>query len=699
MMSQPRVGSLTAHGSEYVSLSAVSGLVPAKILVVDDDPRNLYAVEEMLRAPGIEIVLAESGEAALRHVLRDDFAVILLDVRMPRIDGYEVASMIRGRPRSSRMPIIFLTAYNKDELHVFRGYSAGAVDYVLKPIEPLILKSKVDVFVDLYRKSEEIRRKGEDERRLLIENLQVRSEKLQAERDLRRALERQESILRSLPVVLTSRAVEPPFPALFVSDNVERLTGFPASRFTAEPEFGLSRVHPEDRERVSRELAAAVANGTYAFEYRWQCADGEYRSFLDQGVLAPEEGARAKEIFGTMFDVTERRLLEERLLHASKLEAIGRLTGGIAHDFNNMLSVVIGNLDLLQSSLDGNEKATRRTRLAIEGAQRCADLTNRLLTFSRRQSLRTSVLDLRDLVPGMIELLQRTLGEQIEIRCEADEELWPVEVDPNQLEAALLNLAVNARDAMPEGGSLTIAMTNRAADQADGSSEPRRDEVEIAVTDTGVGMSAEVKQRVFEPFFTTKESGKGTGLGLSMVYGFVRQSDGQIEIESAVERGTTVRIHLPRAEKREQSGEAIRALSPAPRPGNGETILVVEDDEKVRQVTVSTLASLGYRAIEAGNGDEALTALRDLDGIDLVLSDVKMPGATSGIDLARRVQEEWPWIQVLLTSGYIEAEADVESFNVIFKPYRVTELAERLHGLLDSRAGAAIPEQRVARIA
>jgi signal transduction histidine kinase len=699
MAIQPRVGSLTAHGSEYVSLSAVSGLVVAKILVVDDDPRNLFAVEEMLRSPGIEIVLAESGEAALRHVLRDDFAVILLDVRMPRIDGYEVATMIRGRPRSSRMPIIFLTAYNKDELHVFRGYSAGAVDYVLKPIEPLILKSKVDVFVDLYRKTEEIRRKGEDERRLLIENLQVRSEKLQAERDLRRALERQEAILRSLPVVVTSRGVERPFPALFVSDNVERLTGFPASRFTGDPEFGMSRIHPEDRDRVSRELAVVVENGTYAFEYRWQCANGEYRSFLDQGVLSPEEGGRAREIFGTMFDVTERRLLEERLLHASKLEAIGRLTGGIAHDFNNMLSVVIGNLDLLQNSLDGNEKATRRTRLAIEGAQRCADLTNRLLTFSRRQSLQTSVLDLRDLVPGMMELLQRTLGEHIEVRCDADEELWPVEVDPNQLEAALLNLAVNARDAMPDGGSLTIAMANSAADAPpDGASEAR-DHVAITVTDTGTGMSEEVKQRVFEPFFTTKESGKGTGLGLSMVYGFVRQSEGHVEIESAVDEGTTVRILLPRAEKVEQSGTSVRTLTPAPRRGNGETILVVEDDDKVRHMTVSALRSLGYEILEAENGDNALTVLRDSADIDLVLSDVKMPGSTSGTDLARRMQKDWPWIKILLTSGYIEAEEDIEQFNLIFKPYRVTELAEKLHGLLQSEPRPALAEARVARIA
>jgi signal transduction histidine kinase/response regulator RpfG family c-di-GMP phosphodiesterase len=689
----PAYGETVAARPQFAAAPVV-----AKVLVADDDPRNLFAVEEMLRQPGLEIVLAESGEEVLRHVLKDDFAVILLDVRMPRIDGFEVAAMIRARPRSSRIPILFLTAYNKDDLHVFRGYSAGAVDYVFKPIEPLILKSKVDVFVDLYRKTEEIRRQGEEERRLLIENLQVRSEKLQTEQELRRVLERQEAILRSLPVAITSRAVEPPFPALFVSDNVERLTGFPASRFTGEPEFGLSRIHPEDRDRVVRELTGAAGAGSYACEYRWRCADEGYRFFLDQGVLSPQESGRDREIFGTMFDVTERRELEQRLLHASKLEAVGRLTGGIAHDFNNMLSVVIGNLDLLGSSLDGNEKAARRVRFAIEGAQRCADLTNRLLTFSRRQPLQTSIVDLQDLVPGMLELLRRTLGERIEVDLKAEDGLWLVEVDAAQLEAALVNLAVNARDAMPDGGSLTVEMANRAAGE-NGSAEVDGDHVLISVIDTGTGMSKEVKERVFEPFFTTKESGKGTGLGLSMVYGFVRQSEGHIEIDSAPDAGTTIRILLPRAAAAEQRSATVRSLPVPPRRGAGEMILVVEDDDKVRQVTVSTLRALGFEIREAEDGDQAVAMLRADSAVDLILSDVKMPGGLSGTDLARLVEKEWPSIKVLLTSGYVDAGDELDHFKIIFKPYRVTELADRVHALLAERRPVASQDRRAARIA
>jgi len=249
--------------------------VTAKILVVDDDRRNLFAVEEMLRVPGTEIVLATSGEAALRHVLTDEFAVILLDVQMPGLDGYEVATMIRGRPRSSRVPILFLTAFNKDDLHVFRGYTAGAVDYVFKPIEPLILRSKVDVFVDLYRKTEEIRRQGEEERRLLIENLRVRGEKLKAEQALRRRDEQQSLVLRSLPIALYTASIQDDHRQLhFTNDSVERITGFPPGEFLSESDFWESRLDPEDRERVLGALKGLDEAGSVTLEYRWRCPDG-----------------------------------------------------------------------------------------------------------------------------------------------------------------------------------------------------------------------------------------------------------------------------------------------------------------------------------------------------------------------------------------------------------------------------------------
>ncbi len=659
---------------------AMSNPVLAKILVVDDDPRNLVAVEEILRAPGIEIVTADSGEAALRHVLKHDFAVILLDVQMPRLDGYEVAGLIRNRPRSSRVPILFLTAFNKDDMHVFRGYSAGAVDYVFKPIEPLILRSKVDVFVDLYRKTEEIRRQGEEERRLLMENLRVRSEKLKTEQALRRREEHQSIVLESLPIALYTASVAEDHRQLhFTNESIERITGFPPKAFLESPDFWSSRLHPDDSERVLSQLKELTNQGAVTLEYRWRCADGTERYFLDQTMLMHDDEGRPREFFGMWFDITERKQMEQNLLHASKLEAVGRLTGGIAHDFNNMLSVVIGNLDLLQKTIKGNAKAEPRVRMAMEGAQRCADLTHRLLAFSRRQPLQVSVIDVGALMPGLLELMRRTLGERVNVNLDLSDKVYPIEVDRAQLEAALLNLAVNARDAMPEGGDLSISIGTQRLDEK---VENPGEFVLITVRDTGTGMPPEVLQRVFEPFFTTKESGKGTGLGLSMVYGFVQQSHGHVEIDSIPNEGTTIRIFLPRAHGVANSLSEKQILDAKPF-GAGQTVLVVEDNPAVRQVAISTLRSLGFDVIEAETGDEAARLLKANNRVRLVLSDVRMPGGLSGIDLARMIRDEKPDIQVLLTTGYVDGEETIEDVDLLYKPYRATDLAEKIQALLE----------------
>jgi len=668
-----------------VSTRAGPGPIPAKILVVDDDPRNLLAVEEVLRAPGIEIVTADCGEAALRHVLNEDFAVILLDVQMPRLDGYEVAGLIRSRPRSSRVPILFLTAYNKDDLHVFRGYSAGAVDYVFKPIEPLILKSKVDVFVDLYRKTEEIRWQGEEERRLLMENLHVRSEKLKTEQALRRREEHQSIVLQSLPIALYTASVQEDHRQLhFTNESIQRITGFRPEDFLGRPDFWASRLHPDDRERILSQLQGLTEDGAVTLEYRWRCADDTERYFLDQTVLMRDDEGRPREFFGMWFDITERKQMEQNLLHASKLEAVGRLTGGIAHDFNNMLSVVIGNLDLLQKAIEGNAKAERRVKMAMEGAQRCAELTHRLLAFSRRQPLQTSTIDVTVLMPGLLELMRRTLGERINAKLQAGREVWPIRVDRAQLETALLNLAVNARDAMPDGGDLIIRVGNRTMDES--TTVAGGDYVMIEVSDTGTGMPPEVLERVFEPFFTTKESGKGTGLGLSMVYGFVQQSHGHVEVDSKPNEGTTIRIFLPRAEGVAETSSDHQSPSVAVPFGAGQTVLVVEDDPAVRQVAISTIRSLGFEVMEACTGDEAARLLRTSQHVCLVLSDVRMPGELTGIDLARLIRREMPDIHVLLTTGYMDGDGDVEGIDLLYKPYRAADLAEKIQLLMQAQS-------------
>ncbi|MCG7391563.1 ATP-binding protein [Microvirga sp. ACRRW] len=484
-----------------------------------------------------------------------------------------------------------------------------------------------------------------------------------------------------MPIALYTASVREDHRQLhFTNEGIERITGFSPNAFLESPDFWSSRLHRDDRDRVLAQLHELTDQGTVTLEYRWTCADGSERFFLDQTMLMRDDEGRPREFFGMWFDITERKQMEQNLLHASKLEAVGRLTGGIAHDFNNMLSVVIGNLDLLQRAIKGNAKAEPRVRMAMEGAQRCADLTHRLLAFSRRQPLQVSIIDAGGLISGLLELMRRTLGENINISLNLEEGIYPIEVDRAQLEAALLNLAVNARDAMPDGGDLSISISFQALDES--KVETPGEFIAISVRDTGIGMSPEVLQRVFEPFFTTKESGKGTGLGLSMVYGFVQQSHGHVEIDSAPNEGTTIRIYLPRAYGATESLNDKQTRDAAPF-GAGQTVLVVEDNPAVRQVAISTLNSLGFDVIEAENGDEAADILKSNERVRLVLSDVRMPGGLSGVDLARIIKAEKPEVHVILTTGYVDDEETIEDVEILYKPYRATDLAEKIQALLD----------------
>jgi PAS domain S-box-containing protein len=679
---------LTGLSAEQRSAPNGAEQVRAKILIVDDDQRNLLAASEILADPAIDLVLANSPEEALRRALREDFALILLDVQMPRMDGYEVASLIRSRSRTSRVPILFLTAHNKDDIHIFRGYSAGAVDYVFKPIQPLVLKSKVDVFVDLYLKTAEIQRKAAAEKQLLLENLRVRGEKLVAEQALRRREEHQAAVLRGLPIALYTSPLDGEDRRLqFTNDSIERITGFPRAAFAAS-NLWEAQIEPDDRDRTCADLRTVPEAGAVALEYRWRNADGSERHILDQIVVNRDENGAPIELFGMWFDVTERKELELSLQHASKLEAVGRLTGGIAHDFNNMLSIVIGNLDLVKGSLQGNERALRRIEAALDGAHRCAELTSRLLVFSRRSPLQPRALDLASFIPGLVKLLERTLGERIAISAELEEGVPGVCVDHAQFEAALINLAVNARDAMPDGGTLGIGIKRREAAPEGAEGGPS---VEIAVADSGMGMSPAILARVFEPFFTTKEVGKGTGLGLSMVYGFVQQSGGTITVDSNPDQGTRFVITLPVHAGRSCTAEAIGAPAntgpPGSMDGTGRAVLVVEDDADVRSTVVSTLEALAFKVFSAQNVSEAMSLLQTEPKIALVFSDVNMPGPMTGIELGHIVRERWPDMPILLASGYLREDQDANGFPLLQKPYRANELIETLRGLLSDAHG------------
>ncbi|MBV9884154.1 MAG: response regulator, partial [Sphingomonadaceae bacterium] len=382
-------------------------------------------------------------------------------------------------------------------------------------------------------------------------------------------------------------------------------------------------------------------------------------------------------------DITDKKRAEEELEEAraalfqsQKLQALGELTGGIAHDFNNLITVVRGSAEMLKRSDLSDEKRDRYLDAIIETAERATSLTSHLLAFGRRQALKPEVVDLNVRFDALADVLGRMLGSRIEVKLDLAPDLWRVEVDPAQLESALLNAAINARDAMPEGGRLTLTTTNVAG----------AEEICIGVADTGQGMTPEVLSRAFEPFFTTKAIGKGTGLGLSQIHGFAAQTGGRAEIESEQGKGTIVRIFLPRSSKAlaaatENREEMVRI--------EGKTILLVEDNDLVRDFAEGVLSDIGYRVIGAASAEEALAHLAEPAApVDLILSDIVMPG-TSGIELARRVHRSHPGMPVLLASGYSDdlIKGAASEFRVIPKPYGPAALAEAVATALGARAG------------
>ena len=385
-------------------------------------------------------------------------------------------------------------------------------------------------------------------------------------------------------------------------------------------------------------------------------------------------------------DLTEKLAAEAQLRHAQKMEAIGQLTGGVAHDFNNLLMSIIGNLEVLATKLPERGSYGRYVEAALRAAWRGSGLTEQLLAFSRRQEVHLRVVSVERLLRGVTMLCQKTVGEGVEIRVQAQPDLWAARIDPGQFEAAMLNLAANARDAMNWSGRLTVTAENRTIEPRADLDLPGGDYVLVLLSDTGCGMSPDVLARAFEPFFTTKEIGKGTGLGLSQVYGFANQSGGAAAIESKQGSGATVRIYLPRADGEVASERSLGDLSLAP---NGTAIvLIVEDDGDLRDMITEVISHLGYRVLAATDGREALAILQTEQPIDLLFSDVVMPSGLSGVELGRSARELRSRLKVLLSSGYVgdatKAEIVRSGFSFISKPYRPAELASKLAECIES---------------
>lgn len=478
---------------------------------------------------------------------------------------------------------------------------------------------------------------------------------------------------------------------LELSSEAHRIFGLDKRGFRGDFKTFLDGINEHDRPRVVATFREALAGELPAdVTYRFRRADEAERWIRQQVRLLHDKDEKTARLVGVVHDVTESRLIEKRLVQAQKMEAIGNLTGGMAHDFNNLLAIIIGNLELLPEDVLEREDASVLIENSLDAALRGADLTRRLLAFASRQPLQPQSVSPNDLVNGIVELLKRTLGESIQIGLELDRQVGPILVDPAQFEASITNLANNARDAMPKGGRLVITTSNRYvdADHIAGRFEVSEgDYVVLEVSDTGIGMTPEVMANVFDPFFTTKEPGKGTGLGLSMVFGFMKQSGGYVDVYSEPDAGTTFRLYFPR-----DLGEAQAAVRQVAEEGAGnggtETVLVVEDNDAIRQVVVRQLSEFGYRVVEAVDAASALELLQSAK-VDLLFTDVVMPGEFDGKDLAKAVLARFPTVKVLLTSGFPQARLNgdsriIEGVRLLPKPYRRTELAQALREVLDS---------------
>lgn len=469
---------------------------------------------------------------------------------------------------------------------------------------------------------------------------------------------------------------------ILVNPAATRMFGYSADE-TLDAELSAFFANPEDLQKLEKS-----SSGSRTLMMPLRRKNGA--TFPGQGQVADIVGADGSRVavVSLFRDMTEELRQKEASLKSQRLEAIGQLSGGIAHDFNNLLTIISGNLELLEETISNpqdHELLMRAARAADSGAR----LTNRLLTFARRRHLAAEVINLNEQVRGMTELLRRTLGETIELRTYFAPDLWLARVDAGEVEAAVINLAINARDAMPDGGKLTIRTDNAVLEEGEVGFEgplTSGEYVRISVSDNGTGMTKEILSRVFEPFFTTKAPGRGTGLGLSTIYGFVKQSQGNITIYSEPGVGTTVNLYLPRS--KEAKNALQEAEPPAAGLATGETVLVVEDNRDVRALTVKRFERLGYRVVECVTGAEAKEALAKGLKVELVFTDIMMPGGITGIDLAKWIAETRPDLPVILTTGFAEeiaGTAESEPWAILRKPYAQKDLASVVRKVLEKQ--------------
>ena len=681
------------------------------VLVVDDvaDARELLST--ILTLGGYEVVEAATGYEALRRV-EESPDLVVLDVHLPDMDGFEVCRRIKTDPRTATMPVVQVSAIFSRTQDRVQGLEGGADAYLTKPFEPDLLVATVNALMRL---------------RVTERQLSQSNRALRLQSDLTHALVDASSTAEVMPQLLQTIAdalgaevaelwrleagmlmrdgawYDPglgsaaaldqategfriPYSAglagrAWATANVESVTDL-SGRLTPERAEAIRALGMRTATVVPIVTHDAVVGALVLFHLK----PGRLRDDLLN--LATEVGGRIGLFIERARNAEALRRAEEQLRQSQKMEAVGRLAGGIAHDFNNLLTVIGGHAQMLVDDLPADSWARREAEVIAAATDRAATLTAGLLAFSRKQVAYPRVLDLAEVIRSMTGLLRRIVGEDIRVTVQAEPGLGRVRADAGHIDQIVMNLSLNARDAMPDGGRLTFELANAdAASVSVAATLPPGQYVVLVVRDEGVGMDAETRARVFEPFFTTKPVGKGTGLGLATVYGLVKQSGGEIQLESEPGKGTALRIFLPRIDAPLETPVPLSAAPPLPR--GTETLLLVEDEEAVRQLAVTVLTKLGYSVLEAPDAATAIGVFEEYRGpLDLLVTDVILPGL-SGPRLAERLRAIRPALRVLFVSGYTEEELDrakapTADTAFLAKPYTAASLAHKVRDVLDA---------------
>jgi signal transduction histidine kinase len=676
-----------------------SSEVETRVLILAPRGRDAAVIEQLLAKSGTSVVPCADARALVDGLKAGAGAAVVTEEALAEADTTALVDWIDDQSPWSDFPFIMLATRQAGR----RPARAAAILERLGNVVLLERPINAETLSSAVASALRVRRRQYQARGHMQEREQAQARLRMANETLERRVEERtrevEAARETLAFALDSAGMGS-WDLDLVHGTTRRSGRHDAIFGYAEPvaRWGqadfLDHTFPEDRPLVEAAFARAVETGVLDVECRIKRPDGAIRWIAAKGRAEYAQDGSPIRMAGILLDRTDQRITEDALRQAQKMEAIGQLTGGVAHDFNNLLTVIVGGLDMMIRKPDNVERVKRLAEAAMGAARRGEQLTQQLLAFSRRQMLRPQTLNPNRLLLDFRPMAERAAGGAIELVFDLDPALDPIRIDPAQFEASVLNLVVNARDAMEgSGGAARIELRSRnirldTAAVAD-KGVPPGDYVEVSVTDTGSGIAPEMLARVFEPFFTTKEVGKGTGLGLSQVYGFTRSAGGYVTIESEVGTGTTFRLRIPRSADPagDEAGTVQAPMIPLRRAGEGETVLLVEDDEQVLGMAVESLEELRYSVVVARNAAEALDHLRGVGRIDILFSDVMMPGGMNGSQLAVEAQRLRPGLKVLLTSGYVANLDEGQVIGkgelpVLNKPYRRDELARSLRLVL-----------------